>query len=260
MNRVTGRDVDLPIDVLDNIASLAKARKGPDLWKWTPLTTTNPAFRVNIDGDRWIVKRSRDDRKDEILSLLFDEYGIAHHKATCLGERWILMCDAGAHTLESMPRECYDITLFSQLGRLAAAALLVGMRDRKLGNIAVDVSSGEGLVLSHIDYEGAFRSGLVNRILRPDRYYRYLLMRLLFDVVRHCEERDVQAAFSLFLEAFCKEWHRLLQQRPSTNLRKKMWLRERLMLCSGRRSVTRARALMERAFHISNCQTGSGAN
>lgn len=236
-----------PADILEAVARHTNARQQPAAWKWQSLTTTNPATRIAIDGRSWILKKSRDGRKDEILSRLFDEYGIPHHQAIRVGAHWVLMRDAGAYTLESMPREFYSLALFAQLGRLAASALLVGMRDRKLGNIAANVEAGLAPALSHIDYEGAFRAGLVNRVLRPKKYYRYLLTRLLFDVARRFEERDVRAAFALFLDAFCEEWDRLQRLRPSSQLRKGMLLREQIMLRTGRKT-RRARALMESAF------------
>lgn len=236
-----------PADVLEAVASHTNAKQQPAEWKWQSLTTTNPATRIAIDGRSWILKKSRDGRKDEILSRLFDEYGIPHHQAIRVGAHWVLMCDAGEHTLESMPHESYSVALFAQLGRLAASALLVGMRDRKLGNIAANVEAESMPALSHIDYEGAFRTGLVNRVLRPKKYYRYLLTRLLFDVAARFEERDVRAAFPLFLDAFCAEWERLRRLRPSPELWEKMLLRERITLRTGR-GKRRARALMEGAF------------
>lgn len=238
----------VPADVIDNLAHHLQAGQPPAAWDWKPLTTTHPAMRVLVDGRSWIVKKSCNDRKDEILSLLFDEYGVVHHQATRMGGGWIIMRDAGAYTLASLPRELYHPGLFSQLGRLAASALLVGMRDRKLGNIAVDLPAGSEPVLSHIDYEGAFRTGLVNRILRPQKYYRYLLTRLLFDVATRFGECDRPAAFSLLLDAFRTEWARLGPLRPSRRLQAQMLLSEKLILWSGGWSTEQASRLMQNAF------------
>lgn len=242
-------ECQVPATVLASVSRYLKVAVQPANWRFELLTTTSPTLRIGIDGRTFILKESKNDRKDILVSLIFDGYGVAHHQATAMTGGWILMQDAGPYTLESWPRDRYCIDLFNELGKVAASALLLGMRDRKLGNIAVSaVARGGYIQLSHIDYEGAFRAGLFNRFLRPQKYYRYLLTRLLFDVAHHFGESNLTNAFSNFLDGFRVEWARLAKLRPAVAVWRKMRYRERLILRSGLKDNVEASVLLQQAF------------
>lgn len=236
-----------PQEILNRIQQVLQLNQDVASWTIEPLTTTNPTMRIRADQQSWIVKKSRTPRRDVLVSEILAAYAIPHLNVLALTDDWTLMQDAGTHTLENMPPERYDIALFSQLGAIAASALLLGMRDRKLGNIAIGEAAGN-IQLLHIDYEGAFRTGLFNRLFRPRKYYRYLLMRLLFDVARHYQEQRLSSAFRLFCEGFCREWARINKIRPDAGFDGKMTLRAKLMLATGRCSVSRARKLLQEGF------------
>lgn len=203
-------------------------------WEIGSLTTTNPTVRITIGNDSWILKKSRSVRKELLAGRIFDAFGITSTHPSVVQDDWLLMDDIGRHTLETLPRQDYRANLFAELGKAAADATLMGMRDRKLGNMVVTpIADGAGYALCHIDYEGVFRTGVVNWLLRPDRYHRYLLTRLLFDVVRHFGEAGVANAFSLFLAGFHEELDRISGVRLPPGLSKEMSLTE-LMIFRGR--------------------------
>lgn len=225
----------VPASVVDALARVVGVAATPESGRWDALAATNPVYRLSAGRAAWIVKRPKDADKDVRVDAVLAALAVPHCAIVPLGEGWIAMRDVGDDSLESLDPARYHIGLFDQLGALAASALRLGMRDRKLANILVARDGS----LMHIDYEGGFRAGLLTRVLRPHRYYRYLMTRLFFDVAKHFGESDLDAAFARFKNGFGPEWARMSRLRLPRELTARLHARERLHLACERRSAGR---------------------
>ncbi len=234
----------VPVSVVDALARVVGPDATPESWRWEALAATNPVYRLSADEAVWIVKRPKDADKDLRVDAVLAEFGVPHCAAVAVGEGWIAMRDVGDDSLESLDPARYHVGLFDQLGTLAASALRLGMRDRKLANILVTRDGS----LMHIDYEGGFRAGVLTRMLRPHRYYRYLMTRLFFDVVQHFGEGDLDAAFARFKSGFGPEWARISRLRLPHELAARLHARERVHLACERRSAGRICVHLDRIF------------
>ncbi|AUN95910.1 hypothetical protein [Pseudazoarcus pumilus] len=234
----------VPASVVDALDRIGGRDATPERRHWEALAATNPVYRFGTGEAAWIVKRPKDADKDLRVDAVLAALAVPHCAIVPLGEGWIAMRDVGDASLERLDPAHYRIDLFDQLGTLAASALRLGMRDRKLANILVARDGS----LMHIDYEGGFRAGLLTRMLRPHRYYRYLLTRLFFDVARHFGESDLDAAFARFKNGFGPEWARMARLRLPRELASRLHTRERLHLACERRSAGRICVHFDRIF------------
>lgn len=235
-----------PSGVLEKAAKVILAAQPIPDWQLKMLTTTNPVWRIKVDEYHWIIKQSRNADKDVLVSHILHQYGVPDLGVVLLDKDWVLMRFAGEYNLETLPAEFFHVEMFTELGRLAALALLLGMRDRKLANIAVSPESATNM-MCHIDYEGAFRTGLLNRTFRPAKYFRYLLTRLLFDVARKFQVGNLDGAYELFKSGFLAECGRISNVAPANSLRGKIALKMRWVLCTFPAERSRLETLLDHA-------------
>lgn len=153
----------------------------PEEWKTVFLSPN--VVRVQSDEGSWIVKRSKNPRRELAVYHLFCAYGIPRFRIDPLGGDFLLYEDLRLPTLGSYLKQTQVLSpqLFLQLGCASVHAELVGMKDRNLRNILID-SKGPTLYL--VDFNAAFRGDVFDRIFRPYKFYRYLVRRMFLDVLR----------------------------------------------------------------------------
>ena len=236
-------------EIIEKLRKDKFIRTAPDRWKTVFLSPN--VIRVECEEGSWLVKKSNSSRRELAVYHLFRSYGIPYFRIESLGGDLLLYEDLRLPTLGSYLQEVEDLSpqLFYQLGRAGIQAELVGMKDRNLRNILVD-STGPKLYL--IDFNAAFRTDVFNRVFRPYKFYRYLVRRMFFDVLRAgsaLSRARVDYLMPSFRQGMLEEQERInrlaLTCRPEFSLF--TWAE---MICLRTRAVSQEKlvALLERGY------------
>ena len=175
------RNLMLTPEVIAKLREDKFINTAPEEWKTAFLSPT--VVRVESDEGSWIVKRSKNPRRELAVYGLFCAYGIPHYRIEPLGSGFLLYEDLNLPTLGSYLQQTQDLSppFFYQLGCASMQSEWVGMKDRNLRNILIDQGVPKVYL---IDFDSAFREDIFNRIFRPYKFYRYIVRRMFFDVLR----------------------------------------------------------------------------
>ena len=171
----------IPSEILTRLREKKKIETSPHQWMTVSLSPN--VSRVETPQGSWVVKISRDPRRELAVYHLFSVYGIPYFRIEPLGGDFLLYEDLRLPTLGSYLQQTMELSpeLLFQLGCASIQSELVGMKDRNLRNILIDP---KGPKLYLIDLNAAFRGDVFDRIFRPYKFYRYLVCRMFLDVLR----------------------------------------------------------------------------
>jgi hypothetical protein len=207
-----------PADIVESLRS--QFNDSPDLWSWKPLAGANPVFMVSSNDRNLIVKSASEPKTSMVVSRIFSHCDIPSMAVENLGKNWILCKCFNGFPLSKIPDPAHNLTpaLFHALGKAAIHAELVGLRDRKINNLLINLNHGLPLAYN-IDYETAFCAGIGNRIFRKWRYQKYLIGRLWSDILKlynfPVESEFAISALDGLLRGMAEELERLNNFNPA---------------------------------------------